>query len=142
MNKKYFSPTTFGFYPEEFKKQYEKAGNWPNDLVEITEADYKKYALGSSPEGKYPSLIGGVLSWVDVIPAELTLGQLETEERTWRNSELDEADIELNKVQDSDAKSVGSVADWRNYRKLLRSWPEHVEFPNKTFRPISPKNKE
>lgn len=63
---------------------------------------------------------------------------LESIERSWRNSELQQADMELNKVQDSDPKAIGSVSDWRNYRKLLRAWPENVNFPNKEFRPVSP----
>lgn len=63
---------------------------------------------------------------------------LDNIERSWRNGELQRADVELNKVQDSDPKAVGSVSDWRVYRKALRAWPEHKDFPNKEFRPISP----
>jgi hypothetical protein len=59
-------------------------------------------------------------------------------ERIWRDSELFRADLELYKVQDSDPKSTGSVTDWRNYRKLLRVWPENKDFPNKEFRPKAP----
>jgi len=31
---------------------------------------------------------------------------------------------------------------WREYRKALRSWPEHEDFPNKESRPVSPLIKE
>lgn len=64
--------------------------------------------------------------------------QSELHERLWRNSELFRADIELNKVQDSDTNSVGSVTDWRLYRKSLRSWPESPDFPDTTKRPAAP----
>jgi len=59
-------------------------------------------------------------------------------EIAWRDSELTRSDFELNKVQDSDPKAKGSVSDWRNYRKALRSWPESLDFPNKDKRPLSP----
>jgi hypothetical protein len=63
-------------------------------------------------------------------------------ERNWRDSELINADIELNKVQDSDPKATGTVSDWRTYRKALRAWPEDKNFPKQEFRPKSPMNKE
>lgn len=59
-------------------------------------------------------------------------------ERVWRNSELNRADIELYKVQDSDSKAVGSVSPWREYRKALRQWPENQHFPDSSKRPIAP----
>jgi len=59
-------------------------------------------------------------------------------ERVWRDAELARADVELFKVQDSDPKAVGSVADWRQYRKELRAWPEHEGFPSKANRPKAP----
>lgn len=59
-------------------------------------------------------------------------------ERAWRNYELSRSDIELNKVQDSDSRAVGSVSDWRDYRKALRGWPDNNNFPNNEFRPKAP----
>lgn len=60
------------------------------------------------------------------------------EEVLWRNSELARADVELNKVQDSDQSAIGSVADWRAYRKSLRAWPECKDFPCVSSRPKAP----
>ena len=57
-------------------------------------------------------------------------------ERSWRNSELARADIELNKVQDGGG--TGTVGDWRDYRNELRDWPEHANFPDSTKRPVTP----
>lgn len=65
-----------------------------------------------------------------------TLEQLVSIERAWRDSELYRADIELNKVQDG--MGAGSVASWREYRCLLRDWPEHASFPDSSFRPVAP----
>ena len=63
-------------------------------------------------------------------------------ERIWRDSELLRSDIELYKAQDADPKSVGSVTDWRFYRKALRAWPESKGFPKEAYRPIAPDTKE
>lgn len=63
-------------------------------------------------------------------------------ERFWRDSELLRSDVELYKAQDADPKSVGSVADWRAYRKSLRAWPESEYFPNVKYRPTAPDAKE
>lgn len=63
-------------------------------------------------------------------------------ERKWRDAELVRADIELNKVQDSDKKAIGTVGEWRGYRKALRDWPETVGFPASNMRPTPPDYKE
>lgn len=60
------------------------------------------------------------------------------QERVWRDAELERADIELYKVQDSDPNAVGLVADWREYRKALRAWPQNESFPDSTQRPVAP----
>lgn len=62
--------------------------------------------------------------------------QLASIERAWRNSELDRADIELNKVQDG--MGTTSVASWREYRCALRNWPENEFFPDSSKRPVAP----
>jgi hypothetical protein len=41
-------------------------------------------------------------------------------ENAWVKSEMENADISLNIVQDGDRRSIGTVGDWRNYRKALR----------------------
>jgi hypothetical protein len=51
-------------------------------------------------------------------------------ERSWRDSELAKADIELSKVQDG--RGNGLVSDWRDYRIELREYPEAKDFPNGT----------
>lgn len=59
-------------------------------------------------------------------------------EKAWRNDELVRADNEINKVQDGDNKAIGSVSDWRIYRKNLRAWPDSLDFPDITKRPVAP----
>ena len=94
------------------------------------EADYRKFG----PKDLTP------LSDSDIEKHQSTTAEtnLSYTERAWRDSELIRSDIELYKVQDSDPKAVGTVAGWREYRKALRAWPEHKDFPNKEKRPASP----
>lgn len=69
---------------------------------------------------------------------EPTVEQKDEMERYWRDAELSRSDIELAKVQDSDPKAVGTVAQWRTYRKELRAWTESPNFPDTTYRPVAP----
>ena len=57
-------------------------------------------------------------------------------ERSWRDSELSRADVELIKAEDDDG--VGTPQEWRAYRKALRAWPKDSNFPNSEFRPVAP----
>lgn len=59
-------------------------------------------------------------------------------ERFWRDTELLRADIELNKIQDSDPNATGTVTLWREYRKNLRALPQQPSFPVASARPIAP----
>jgi hypothetical protein len=65
-----------------------------------------------------------------------TMDEIVSNERIWRNAELNRADIELNKVQDG--MGTGTVAAWREYRCSLRDWPESRDFPDSTKRPVAP----
>jgi hypothetical protein len=133
--KMYFSPTTNAFYPEEYEKAYKTSGNWPDDLVKVTKEDFNVYGLQTPPEGKTRSFVEGALCWVEY---EYSIEQVKQAESLWVETEINRVRDELEKVQDSDSKAFGSVSDWRSYRKALRSWQEHKDFPNKEFRPKAP----
>lgn len=57
------------------------------------------------------------------------------EERSWRDTELARADIELAKAQDG--MGTKTVSEWRAYRCRLRRYPESVGFPYGE-RPLAP----
>lgn len=124
----YYSKQTGGFYIREIH-----GDNMPADVVEITAEQHVALIEGqsngkviTSDENGFPILIDPVI----------TPEQLATNERAWRNGELDRADIELNKVQDG--MGTGTVSAWREYRCLLRNWPENEFFPDSTKRPVAP----
>lgn len=58
-------------------------------------------------------------------------------EREWRDGELKQADLVLNRIQDG-MSGFGTVAAWRQYRVDLRNWPETEGFPNSILRPKAP----
>lgn len=138
MGKKYFSPSNFGFYIEDFKDTYKKFNNWPLDLVELTEQDFQEYSINSVPIGKQLSFSNGHLAWVNRLIPEILPHEAVQMELTWVESAINEAREGLEKVQDSDPEAVGTVADWRAYRKALRAWSEHENFPVKRYRPVPP----
>lgn len=125
----YYSPSNKGFYDTEFF-----AYTLPDDIVEISKEQYKTL-LGDTNIGKVVVMSGDEL--VGVHP-EVTEEQLLLVESLWVQNELIRAGEELNKVQDGDLGAKGTVGDWRAYRKSLRAWPLHDNFPNREFRPASP----
>lgn len=122
----YFDPARQGFWHEGVQD------NIPNSAVQITENQYNDI-YNSINLGNIVDIVDGVL-----IHKSRLITYSPNVERAWRDAELSRSDIELNKVQDADPKSTGTVADWRNYRKLLRALPEKVGFPNPNVRPIAP----
>lgn len=110
-----------------------------NKVAEVTDVDP---AGRFHPSFEWVSCSGQVqvgMSFIDGIFKEQIATHLPEQERLWRDAELISADYELNKVQDGDINSIGSVGDWRTYRKLLRAWPESEDFPDTSKRPQAPK---
>lgn len=133
MNKYYFSAETLGFYPESMKPRYEATGTWPGDTKLCTNEQYLTYSK-NPPEGKTRGAgDNGLPRWIDVI---LTPDELAIIERAWRDGELQRADIEVFKAEDT--AGAFNAEDWRLYRKNLRSWPDSVDFPDSTKRPAAP----
>ena len=124
----FYSASTGGFYAREIH-----GDNIPADVVEITAEQHSNLIEGqgngkviTSDESGFPILIDPVI----------TPEQIASNERAWRNGELDRADIELNKVQDG--MGHGTVGEWREYRCALRNWPGHASFPDVASRPVAP----
>ena len=116
-----------------------------NRVVEVLETDQDITQL-FHPSVKWevctnPQVVSGYIydKGVWVSPKDyVDVEAITRSEREWRNSELIRADEELNKVQDSDPKSKGTVGDWRAYRKALRAMTEAEGFPTQHVRPTAP----
>jgi hypothetical protein len=126
----FYSPSTGGFYHKTVHGK-----NMPVDIVSVSTQKYEELMVGQALGKQITPSEGGMPELTEYIPSTETLKEVE---RSWRNSELFRADVGLYKAQDSDPKASGSVAAWREYRKALRAWPDHKEFPNIEFRPVAP----
>lgn len=127
----YYSAITNAFYASDIHGDL-----IPSDAKEISQDKYEFLKEGQTLNQKITSDDQG--NPILVSAEDTSIESRSTLERSWRNKELSRADEELNKVQDSDPKAVGSVGDWRTYRKLLRAWPESSDFPDQDKRPVSP----
>lgn len=126
----YFSNSTQAFYNTEIYP----IDKMPEDALEISDSLLQD-ALEKLNTGNLVRYLDGVIT-------STPKAETEQSERSWRNYELQRVDLELYKVQDSDPKAFGSVAEWRTYRKELRAWPESPYFPKSSYRPKSPDYKE
>lgn len=126
----FFSKSTNGFYLESVH-----GDGIPSDAVKVTSEDYAKLFQGQS-QG---DLIVADKDGNPVLQKRVPTQQEKiSEELAWIVSEMDRAREELEKVQDSDPKAHGTVAQWRDYRKQLRALPEHPLFPSIDARPVAP----
>ena len=127
-----YSAETRGFYIKGLN-------NIPPDVVEVSRELYDElFAAQSKGSAIVPNDSG--------YPVSVQIPEIDTDqvsiENSWILTELERIRNELEKVQDSDPKAVGTVSQWREYRKLIRAWCENEKFPNKDFRPKSPDFKE
>jgi len=124
----FYDPVSEGFYHKGIQTFI------PKTAIEITRDEYLEFQRGQC-KGLKVVLVDGKLSLTN---REVKLEDLRLEENSFIDRELLRARDELEKVQDSDAQAFGTVAQWREYRKALRAWSEHKEFPSKEFRPVAP----
>lgn len=131
----YFSPSQNAFYDGQLRADYIKAGSWPNDAKEVKPDVFIKYGLSPCPDGKIRGVCeAGLPCWVDSI----VVVDLEKQERLWRDNQLLLADVEINKIEDCPSVDKKLLKGWRQYRVLLRNWPESENFPKEGLRPQPP----
>ncbi|MFZ4219696.1 tail fiber assembly protein [Enterobacter ludwigii] len=131
----FYSASTNAFYPLEFKKDYEEAGTWPEDTVDISEAEYQDLLNGQSEglaitpdENGRPTLSEPVVD--PVVVAEGTKRKLLAEAREKIAILQDAVDLGM---ATEDEKF--HLIEWKKYRVLLtRIKPEdapEIEWPVK-----------
>lgn len=60
-----YSPSEHVIYNAAFYENYQQAGTWPSDGIEISEEDAIAFSGKNEPPGKMLDYINGSLSWVD-----------------------------------------------------------------------------
>ncbi|ECR7610297.1 tail fiber assembly protein [Salmonella enterica] len=73
-----YSAKSNAFYFYDFQSDYEKAGTWPDDAVDVDDSIYVEFAANQPPEGKTRAAgTDGLPVWVD-IPAPTSKQILES----------------------------------------------------------------
>jgi hypothetical protein len=68
----HWSPSRLSFYPTEMRTDYEAAGSWPGDAVEVADSVFADFS-GSPPAGKLRGAgANGLPAWVDPPPPTKT----------------------------------------------------------------------
>lgn len=122
MQKYVFSAKKNAFFPVELKSSYQKAGEWPNDGIEIEDSVATEF-MQEPPEGKYRNVIAGMPAWVDIPPP--TKEELSAVAELRKANLRMRADSEINWRQDAvDAgvateEETAALSEWKKYRVLL-----------------------
>lgn len=122
MQKYVFSAKKNAFFPVELKSSYQKAGEWPNDEIEIEDSVATEF-MQEPPEGKYRNVIAGMPAWVDIPPP--TQEELSAVAELKKANLRMRADSEINWRQDAvDAgvateEETAALSEWKEYRVLL-----------------------
>lgn len=118
-----FSPSRNTFFNPEWMDQYEAAGSWPSDGVEVSEAIFLEFGIGIPPEGKVRGVdADGLPVWVDAPqPSDEELAMAARQQRDAL-------------LRDSDWTQLGDVpeetkARWTVYRTALREIGQQEGFP-------------
>ncbi|MDI9801768.1 tail fiber assembly protein [Citrobacter koseri] len=139
MGKMYFSPSNCGFYPEEFRKDYEaSATGWPEDALEIPYELYESL-LAEQQENKV--IVAGdngypVLQHIEG-PTSSQLKEIADENKQVLMMEAAEMIAPLQDAVDLDIATEDETSQWlawKKYRVLLNrvdtskapeiDWPE------------------
>lgn len=122
----FLNKTTLGFdWHDEDPKD--------KNLISLTDEYHQELITARNIDRKVISVVKNKIVLKDFVIPTADYPEIE---RSWRDSELKRADVELLKAEDDDG--VGTPQQWRAYRKALRAWPEHADFPQKKSRPTAP----
>ena len=118
----FYSASRNAFFPDVLREDFEDAGTWPVDAVEISDDVYTEFGRLSAPEGK---IMGpgddGLPEWLDVqidyqAKAESARQRLISEANTITADWL--VDLQLGVIDDDDK---ASLIKWRTYSKALNA---------------------
>ncbi|XUV82787.1 tail fiber assembly protein [Enterobacter sp. TMH.L2] len=122
MNNNYvFSATTLAFYPLEMKDDYEKAGSWPGDAVEVSDEIYNEFLI--PPVGKMRGAKDGLPCWVDVPPP--THEELVAAADAEKDRRITEANDYMNSKQWPGKAAMGRLKDDEKAR--YNAWLDYLD---------------
>ncbi|MDK2633501.1 tail fiber assembly protein [Pantoea stewartii subsp. indologenes] len=125
MNKYIFSAKNNAFYPVALRSDYERAGSWPEDGIEVEDKVFKQFS-GLSPEGMHRSAgENGLPFWENLSPTtkEEKVETAKNQKKFLINTAIDF----INSKQWAGKYSLGRLSDdeikrynlWLNYLDTL-----------------------
>lgn len=134
-----WSPKTSGFYPVAEKERLVATGQWPDDGVDVTDAEYN--SLFPVPQGKYIDTVDGRPGWVGMPPP--TQEEIVAQAVKEKQNRIDAANDYMNGKQWPGKAAIGRLTGdelsqynlWLDYLDALEavdtSTAPDIEWPGK-----------
>ncbi|CDH31133.1 tail fiber assembly protein [Xenorhabdus bovienii] len=141
MNYYYYSASQNAFYPYALKRDYVKAGSWPDAGIDVEEAVFEKYTA-TPPDGKHRVAgADGLPTWGDIPPAPPpTPEELQQQAESQKWSLIQPIRGKIEPLQDAVYLNIATdeekiaLTEWHRYRLALYrvdcstapdiNWPE------------------
>lgn len=134
-----YSPSTNSFYPIDMQPDYEAAGSWPLDGIEVEDSVFQEFTGGVPPGKMRASGPDGTPIWVDLPP--LTPEEELAAANSLRASLLQLAGARIAPLQDAVDLGIATAGEeaalltWKRYRVELNrlpnvpGWPSDIQWP-------------
>ncbi len=128
----YFSATTGGFYPQEWKEEYLATGSWPDDALLLTKKEQTKYWKHVPATGKMLGVMKGRPVWLDIPPLPAPHGDtLAALARRYRDAFIKTTDsiTVIDYSIDDSPLTDTQRAELTATRAAYRAWPTVENWP-------------
>ncbi|EEY9907820.1 tail fiber assembly protein [Escherichia coli] len=116
-----WSPKTSGFYPVVEKERLVAAGQWPDDGVDVTDAEYN--SLFPVPPGQYIDTVDGHPGWVDMPPP--TQEEIVAQAVIEKQNRIDAANDYMNGKQWPGKAAMGRLKDAEKVQ--YNAWLDYLD---------------
>lgn len=140
----FYSVSRNAFFPDALREDFEEAGSWPEDAVEISDDIYTEFGRLSAPDGKIMAAgADGLPVWIDMEQPELTREQMIIKAEMVKENLLSAAANAIAPLQDAvdldiaTETEIASLALWKKYRVMVNrvnpenapdiSWPKEPD---------------
>lgn len=117
-----FSAKNNAFYPISLQSEYEQAGSWPEDGIEIADNIVSEFMV-TAPAGKMRVVVDGMPAWIDIPPPSHE--QLIEQAEQQKSALLTAANNAIAPLQDAVDLEMATddeqplLLAWKKYRVLL-----------------------
>ncbi|MEM4988842.1 tail fiber assembly protein [Collimonas sp. H4R21] len=138
---KHYSVKTGGFYPAEMRADYDAAGSWPADAVELSDADEILIRDCLSTGGTISRTAG---EWITAPAPPPTDAQLIDAAKAKRDALLANAADAIAPLQDAvdldvaTQEEIGLLTKWKQYRVDVNRIQNLPQYPRAIAWPVPP----